>query len=267
MKLSIITVNKNNAKNLEKTIKSVICQTFTDFEYLIIDGSSTDGSVEIIRKYNSNINFWVSEPDTGIYNAMNKGIRKAKGEYCLFLNSGDLLIDNNTLLNLFEEVKDTISADIYYTDCIRTNNTYYKAPAILDINYLILKNLNHQNTIINRSLFFNHNFYSEKYCIAADYEFWLRELWVYKSTFIFLKTKIAIYDSSGISSTNNYDSEKKECIRSVFGSIGESLIKLQEYNHDIFLDIITVYGYSKFLDFILKTYRYILKRYKLIFKK
>jgi len=84
MKLSIITVNLNNAAGLQKTIESVITQTFTDYEYIIIDGGSTDGSVDVIKQHADKITYWVSEPDKGIYNAMNKGILQAKGEYCLF---------------------------------------------------------------------------------------------------------------------------------------------------------------------------------------
>ena len=87
MKLSIITINLNNVIGLEKTITSVINQNFLDFEYIIIDGSSTDGSLEIIKKYAEKIAYCVSEPDKGIYNAMNKGLKKASGQYCLFLNS------------------------------------------------------------------------------------------------------------------------------------------------------------------------------------
>ena len=93
MKLSIITVNRNNKDGLEKTIRSVIRQTSHDYEYIIIDGASTDGSPEIIRNYEENITYWISEPDTGIYNAMNKGIRKAQGDYCLFLNSYSSFIE------------------------------------------------------------------------------------------------------------------------------------------------------------------------------
>ena len=96
-KLSIITVNLNNAAGLQKTIESVINQTFTDYEFIIIDGGSTDSSLEIIKQYANKITYWVSEPDNGIYNGMNKGIGQADGEYCFFLNSGDWMIENNTL--------------------------------------------------------------------------------------------------------------------------------------------------------------------------
>ena len=89
MKLSIITVNYNDAKGLERTIKSVISQTFHDYEFIIIDGGSTDGSVDVIKKYESHIDYWISEKDGGIYPGMNKGLRQAKGEYLNFMNGGD----------------------------------------------------------------------------------------------------------------------------------------------------------------------------------
>ena len=99
MKLSIITINRNNAAGLEKTLQSVAAQTFKEFEYIVVDGASTDGSVEVIKKYESKFAHlkWVSEPDKGIYNAMNKGIKVAKGEYLLFLNSGDWLCNESII--------------------------------------------------------------------------------------------------------------------------------------------------------------------------
>ena len=88
MKYSIITINYNNRDGLEMTINSVLGQSYQDLEYIIIDGGSTDGSVEVIKKYESRIDYWVSEPDKGVYNAMNKGIGKASGDYLNFMNSG-----------------------------------------------------------------------------------------------------------------------------------------------------------------------------------
>ena len=89
MKLSIITVNFNDSEGLERTIRSVISQTFRDFEFIVIDGGSTDGSVNVIKKYENHINYWVSEHDGGIYAGMNKGLRQAKGEFVNFMNGGD----------------------------------------------------------------------------------------------------------------------------------------------------------------------------------
>src|ERR1035437_11152918 len=95
--LSIISINLNNAKGLEITIRSIIEQTFIDYELIIIDGASTDESIEIINKYADKITYWVSEQDEGIYNAMNKGIKRSHGKYCFFLNSGDWFSDNYVL--------------------------------------------------------------------------------------------------------------------------------------------------------------------------
>ena len=97
MKLSIITINRNNAIGLEQTIKSVISLKYSNFEYIVIDGASTDNSIDIIRKYASSITFWISEPDKGIYNAMNKAVDFASGEYIFFLNSGDIFTDGCSL--------------------------------------------------------------------------------------------------------------------------------------------------------------------------
>src|SRR4030043_464009 len=111
--LSIITINLNNAAGLRQTIESVINQTFSDYEYIIIDGGSTDGSVDVIKEYASKLRYWITEPDTGIYNAMNKGIMQAKGEYFQFLNSGDWFLNETILQKLFSVDH---NADILYGD-------------------------------------------------------------------------------------------------------------------------------------------------------
>ena len=102
MKLSIITVNLNNRDGLQKTIDSVVSQTFKDYEWIVIDGGSTDGSKELIEQYADHFTDWVSEPDKGIYNAMNKGIGMASGEYIQFLNSGDSLVSGHVVDQMSE---------------------------------------------------------------------------------------------------------------------------------------------------------------------
>ncbi|MBT8324244.1 MAG: glycosyltransferase, partial [Winogradskyella sp.] len=106
LKLSIITVNFNNAEGLKKTVDSVTAQTWKDFEYIIIDGSSTDGSTEVIKANKNIIDRWVSEPDEGVYQAMNKGISMANGEYLLFLNSGDHFYKDDVLEKFHKELKE-----------------------------------------------------------------------------------------------------------------------------------------------------------------
>ena len=103
-RFSIITVSYNAKEDLEKSIKSVSNQTFKNYEYLVIDGNSTDGTKELLRKYDKEINYWVSEKDNGIYNAMNKGARVAKGDYLYFLNAGDTFSDKNSLEGVSREI-------------------------------------------------------------------------------------------------------------------------------------------------------------------
>jgi glycosyltransferase involved in cell wall biosynthesis len=117
MKLSVITIVYNDIKNIEKTISSVLNQTYKNIEYIIIDGASTDGTVEIIQKYSENITFWSSESDEGLYYAMNKGLKKATGDYICFLNSGDLFFDKHTVNNILSVNSDK-EIDIIYGETI-----------------------------------------------------------------------------------------------------------------------------------------------------
>ena len=129
MKLSIITVNLNNKDGLQKTIDSVISQTFKDCEWIVIDGGSTDGSKELIEKYSDHISYWVSEPDNGIYNAMNKGIKASKCEYLLFLKSGDIINESRTLedgFNLYPE-DDIVTGQVINMDTQKLLRVYNKS--------------------------------------------------------------------------------------------------------------------------------------------
>ena len=105
-KLTIITINYNNLEGLKRTVESVLNQTWQEFEYIVIDGGSNDGSAEYIESQSEHIDYWVSEPDKGIYNAMNKGIAKARGEYLLFLNSGDHLYSAKVLEENYGKIAD-----------------------------------------------------------------------------------------------------------------------------------------------------------------
>ena len=115
MILSIITINYNNCAGLKRTIDSVVTQSFQDFEWIVIDGGSSDGSRELIEKYSPHVSYWVSEPDNGVYHAMNKGIDVANGDYLLFLNSGDWLFGANTLQKC---ISYGFSSDVIYGDSL-----------------------------------------------------------------------------------------------------------------------------------------------------
>ncbi len=201
-KLSIITINLNNKAGLLKTIISVINQTISDFEYIIIDGGSTDGSVELIEKYTYKITYWVSEPDKGIYNAMNKGIKIASGEYCLFLNSGDWLVDNNVLndfINAHLE-HDIVSGNIQVNENSQKKIIESPYNENLDFRVFYEGSLPHQSTFIKRELFNVHGLFNENYRIVADGEFFIKCLLIYNCTYSYFDRVISFFDINGISS-------------------------------------------------------------------
>ena len=117
MKLTVITIVFNDKRHIEKTMNSVFSQTYPNIEYIIIDGASTDGTINLIKKYDEKINFWSSEPDNGLYDAMNKGIEKATGDYVVFLNSGDLFYENTTIEKIFASAKNK-KVDVFYGETV-----------------------------------------------------------------------------------------------------------------------------------------------------
>lgn len=205
MKLSIITINFNNSLGLEKTIRSVISQTFCDFEYIIIDGNSTDGSVDIIIRYSDKINYWISESDSGIYNAMNKGIRQAKGEYILFLNSGDSFKNHESIeysqFYLF-------SQDIIYCNlCLvfERSCTVKIYPDKLSMKYFLDDALPHPASFIRRTLFDKYGYYDESYKIVSDWVFFFNVIVLKDGTYKHVNKSISLFTVDGISSNmDNY---------------------------------------------------------------
>lgn len=206
-KLTIITINRNNSEGLKKTMNSVFSQSFLDFEYIIIDGASTDDSLITIQQFNNSILqylCWISEPDTGVYNAMNKGIRMATGEYLLFLNSGDFLVDNEVLKNVFSQAN---SADILCGRCNISNNGEVihttSPPENITFGTLYNTGLAHQATFIKRSLFDKLGLYDESFKYNADIEFWYRSIILNRATTQKINFLISDYNLDGISSTQN----------------------------------------------------------------
>lgn len=211
MKLSIITINYNNAAGLKKTLDSVASQTCTDFEHIIVDGASTDGSVDIIREYENTLASrlsplashltWLSEPDTGIYNAMNKGVRLAKGEYTLMLNSGDYLVDEHVtekvlpLLDGTDIIQGNTIEDI--NDKKYRNRGYSKS----DIDFFdVMKGFFlHQASFCRRDMFDKYGMFDESYRIIGDTKFFMTSLGMNNASFKYVDVDIANYDITGIS--------------------------------------------------------------------
>jgi len=214
MKLSIITVNLNNKDGLQKTIDSVISQTFKDFEWIVIDGGSTDGSKELIEKYSDYISYWVSEPDKGIYNAMNKGIEVALGEYLLFLNSGDILFEDHTLSFVFNlNIKtDIISGQVERNDTHALLRKYNP-----NIFFQIYDDtLNHQGTFIKRDLCKKYK-YDESLRIVSDWKFWIESIILNHATITVIDSVISIQDMDGLSNLNKTLSiEERHKIKNIY---------------------------------------------------
>lgn len=200
MKLSIITINFNNRDGLRKTIESVVNQTWQEFEYIIIDGGSTDGSVEVIKEYADRIDYWGSEPDKGIYDAMNKGIDKARGEYCLFMNSSDVIYQSTTL----EEVHFLLDGiDIISGNMLFDNGQLINAPRIITARFFLsLGTLPHQATFIRRALF-DISRYDCNFRIVSDWKFWIEMLVYQNCSYKQIGHIVALFDTSGISLTND----------------------------------------------------------------
>jgi len=177
----------------------VVNQTYTDFEYIIIDGASTDDSVDIIKEYADKIDYWVSEPDKGIYNAMNKGILKAKGEYLLMLNSGDWLVED-ILTDVFSQ---NYSQDLLYGNIIWTINqkkaftTEFKDN--LFFKTFVNSSIAHQATFIKRELHNKVGLYIEELKIVSDWCFFLLALFKHNCTTIHINNYICFSERDGVS--------------------------------------------------------------------
>lgn len=202
MKLSIITINYNNRDGLRKTIESVVAQTTRDFEYIIIDGGSTDGSVDVIKEYADYIDYWVSEPDKGIYNAMNKGVAVAHGEYCQFLNSGDWLYSNiviEAILPCLVQDYDILCGEIVvHLSDGSFEEQHIPTPDRLSSLYLIQAALPHPASFIKSELLLKRP-YDESYKIIADWIFFFESFLYDNIRFQKLSYKIACFDANGIS--------------------------------------------------------------------
>lgn len=206
-KLSIITINYNDAEGLQMTIQSVLEQSFTDFEYIIIDGGSTDDSVTVIKEYKDNIAHWVSESDNGVFHAQNKGIAKAKGEYLFFLNSGDKLTSETALNDFISHPN--FKGDVIYGD-YQFDEGQKVYPDSLSPFYFMKSSLPHQSTLFHRRVFESLGGYDENFKIAADRAFYLQCYLSEQFKFQHIHYLLTHFDLSGISNNPEYLQLKKE---------------------------------------------------------
>ena len=226
-KLSIITINFNNLSGLEKTSKSIHLQTYLDYEWLVVDGGSTDGSLDFIKTIANSRLKYISEKDDGIYDAQNKGIQNTTGEYLLFLNSGDSFYQNNSLESIFLQ---NPKEDFLYFD-LYMNEEIIKYPQKIDYLFLFTNIINHQSQIIHRSVFEKYGLYNKEYSFSADYDFLLRIFRDFKISYKHFPIVLSSYDTTGVTSSienqNLIHKEKNEIRKQNIPY--EILTPLQEY--------------------------------------
>lgn len=196
-KLSIVTIVYNDRKNIKSTIESVLNQTYEDIEFIVIDGDSNDGTQDIIKAHIDRISYYISEPDNGIYDAMNKAINIASGDWLIFMNSGDIFYNNNVLESIFSNPPD---ADIIYGNHAPKDDTAkIITPRRLNTFWKGLP-FNHQSSLVRTHLYKEHKF-DTKYTISSVHDFFYK---LYKNDckFKYIDITVAIYDFNGISATS-----------------------------------------------------------------
>ena len=259
MKLSIITINYNNRDGLRKTIESVVAQTTRDFEYIIIDGGSTDGSVDVIKEYADRIDYWVSEPDKGIYNAMNKGVAAAHGDFCQFLNSGDWLYSNiviEAVLPYLIQDYDILSGEqVLHLSDGQFKGQYIPTPERLSSLYFIQATLPHPASFIKSELLRKRP-YNESYKIIADWIFFFESFLYGNIRFQKLLCKIACFDAGGISGSQIElrEEERKRFTDSISLTSIES--ELSYISHNVggqYAYLRNSYKLKHFLDWMITT--------------
>ena len=226
MKLSIITINRNNADGLEKTMQSVAAQTYKEFEYIVVDGASTDGGIEVIESFESKFGHlkWVSEPDSGIYNAMNKGIRMASGDYIQILNSGDCLAKEDVTERMLSALGETSAPSILYGNMVKCFPDGYrmvdKSFAGQEITMLGMYTgtLNHDPAYIRRDLFDKYGYYDESLKIVSDWKWYLQAIILGGEKPKYVDMDVTLFDMTGISETSKEldKEERKKVLEQLF---------------------------------------------------
>lgn len=242
MKLSIIIINLNNLSGLQETIGSILSQTNSNYEWIFIDRGSTDGSKELIEEtandVKSNISYWCSEPDNGIYNAMNKGIRHATGEYLLFLNSGDYLRDKKVIGDFIslDFKEDIISSHIQVGESIH-NIRYSPEEEEIDYDYLKSFSILHPSSFIKRELFVKYGYYDENYKIVSDWKFFLECLIQHSCTYKVWNRFTTVFAEGGISESDEYEpllvEERKKVLDNFMPRVMRSINKREHAINNI----------------------------------
>ena len=206
-KISIITVCYNAEKTIERTIRSVIRQDYKNIEYVVVDGESSDGTLDILDRYKTDITILVSEKDKGIYDAMNKGISLSEGAYILFLNADDYLFSPSVIENMMAAISQYKDSDIFYGNLLmfddKTGQAKIWKPGPVSGKLLYSSTLPHPATIYKRTIFEKLNKFDDTYKIAADYEFYVRAF-TSDANFKYLDKLVSVFSYGGVSTSGEY---------------------------------------------------------------
>jgi glycosyltransferase involved in cell wall biosynthesis len=217
-RISVVTVVLNAARCIDRCIESVLGQTYDDIEYLVIDGGSTDGTLDILSRYRDRIDHFVSEPDRGLYHAMNKGLQAASGDYVYFLNSDDCFCDDRVVADVAAAIRQNPSVDLVYGDVLmRSGEQLVRLPQVPVLNRKTLcrRGLNHQALFARRQTLARNGGFSEQYRIVADGDLLARSL-AAGATGLHLERDIAVFALDGLSGTVNWREEKRRSMRANF---------------------------------------------------
>lgn len=228
--ISIVTINFNNSRGLARTLRGMAEQTYKNYEQIVVDGGSDDGSIDVIQDSNFKVDRWVSEPDNGIYHAMNKGIRMARGKYLLFLNSGDHLLEARSLATAAELLTDK---DIYYFSLKIIpasgegdgwNKTY---PSLLTFSFFTHDTLPHQSSFLKSNLFNRFGLYDEQLRMGGDWKYFLMCVCRHNCSYSYDPRVIGVFYADGLSSSPEapalHEAEHKLVLESEFPAFLDDL--------------------------------------------
>lgn len=254
MKVTIITVVYNNVYTIEKTIQSVINQSYKNIEYIIIDGGSTDGTLDIIQKYENYISYWKSEPDNGIYDAMNKGLKQATGDIIGIINSDDWYESSTVyhVVNCFKKNKcDVVHGDIILTQI--NGDPYMRYFGKKKFNIWRNMPIYHPTCFVKKELYMRYGFFNTDYNIAADYELILR-LYMAKASFFYLSNDLAYFRIGGVSHKQFIRSIKEAKDISIMYGCNQFKANLY-YTKNFFIFFLKNFLYKINLDGLINYYR------------
>lgn len=223
--LSVITICLNAAEHIEAALRSVQSQTYPNIEHIIIDGGSTDGTIDIIERYRDSIAYFVSEPDDGLYAAMNKGIKAATGEILFFLNADDVFCDENVASDVMAAFSKASRLDVVYGDQQFNREGRMVGshqPKVVTREFLRDGTILHQTVFARRKVFQDTNGFSERYRVVSDYE-WMLKVFLGEYEYRHLDRMIVIFCTDGRSWSTKWEGERREVMRAYY-SLWEILI-------------------------------------------